>query len=144
MLGFDGRQGRFHMYRSILEAIALTIHRCATEMGKELGVDFHHTIISGGGSNSDLMLEIFADVFGIPAVRTEVNNAAGLGSAICAAVGLGIYESLDEAIENMVQVGKTFEPNPENVALYQQMESVYREISGHTDDIFKKSFEIFG
>jgi sugar (pentulose or hexulose) kinase len=144
ILGFDGRQGRFHIYRSILEAIALTIHRCAMEMGNELGVDFQHTIISGGGSNSDLMMGIFADVFGIPAVRTEVNNAAGLGSAICAAVGLGVYGSFEEAIANMVKVGTTFEPNPANVALYQGMDSVYREIPRYTDDVFKKSYEIFG
>lgn len=144
ILGFDGRQGRFHIYRSILEAIALTIYRCGTEMRKELGVDFQRTIISGGGSNSDLVMQIFADVFGIPAVRTEVNNAAGLGSAICVAVGLGVYESFDQAIEIMVKVGSTFEPDPRNHAMYQEMEAVYREIPRHTDNVFKKSYEIFG
>jgi len=144
ILGFDGRQGRFHIYRSILEAIALTIYRCATQMRQELGVDFRHTIISGGGSNSDLMLQIFADVFGIPAVRTEVNNAAGLGSAMCAAVGLGVYGSFDEAIDKMVTVGSTFEPDPRNRTVYQELDAVYREIPRHTDDVFKKSYEIFG
>lgn len=144
ILGFDGRQGRFHIYRSILEAIALTIHRCSTEMGTELGAGFGHTIVSGGGSNSDLMMQIFADVFGIPAVRSEVNNAAGLGSAICVAVGLGVYESFDEAIDNMVKVSTTFTPDPDNHALYQQMAAVYADIPSHTDDVFRKSFEIFG
>lgn len=144
ILGFDGRQGRFHIYRSILEAIALTIHRCSTEMGTELGAGFGHTIVSGGGSNSDLMMQIFADVFGIPAVRSEVNNAAGLGSAICVAVGLGVYESFDEAIDNMVKVSTTFTPDPDNHALYQQMAAVYADIPGHTDDVFRKSFEVFG
>jgi len=144
ILGFDGRQGRFHIYRSILEAVALTIYRCATDMRKELGADFDHTIISGGGSSSDLMLQIFADVFGIPAVRTEVNNAAGLGSAICAAVGLGVYASFDEAIDKMVKVGATFRPDPQNRAVYRELEAVYREIPQHTDDLFKKSYETFG
>jgi len=142
--GFDGRQGRFHIYRSILEAIALTIYRCATEMRTELGVDFQHAIISGGGSTSDLVMQIFADVFGIPALRTQVNNAAGLGSAICVAVGLGFYESFDQAIEIMVKVGSIFEPDPRNHAMYQEMEAVYREIPRHTDNVFKKSYEIFG
>ena len=144
ILGFDGRHGRFHLYRSILEAIALTIYRCGTQMGTELSTDFTHTIISGGGSNSDLMMQIFADVFGVPAVRTEVNNAAGLGSAICVAVGLGVYETFDEAMDHMVSAGTTFEPDPANHALYLEMEAVYREISRSTDDVYRKSFEIFG
>ena len=144
ILGFDGRQGRFHLYRSILEAIALTIYRCGTQMRTELGTEFTHTIVSGGGSNSDLMMQIFADVFGIPAVRTEVNNAAGLGSAICVAVGRGEYASFDEAIDEMVSVDTTFEPDARNHALYMEMDAVYREIPQHTDDIFRKSYEIFG
>ena len=144
ILGFDGRQGRFHLYRSILEAIALTIYRCGTQMGDELGTRFGRTIVSGGGSNSDLMMQIFADVFGLPAVRTSVNNAAGLGSAICVAVGLGVYGSFEEAMDHMVTVGTTFEPNADNHALYLELEAVYRDIPRHTDDVFKKSFEIFG
>lgn len=144
ILGFDGRQGRFHIYRSILEAIALTIYRCGTDMGDELGVSFRHTIVSGGGSSSDLMMQIFADVFGVPAVRREVNNAAGLGSAICVAVGLGVYGSFDEAMDHMITRSTTFEPDPENHAMYQGLAAVYRDVPGHTDEVYKRSYELFG
>ena len=144
ILGFDGRQGRFHLYRSILEAIALTIYRRGTQMGAELGTGFTRTIVSGGGSNSDLMMQIFADVFGVPAVRTTVNNAAGLGSAICVAVGRGVYGSFDEAMDQMVSTGTTFEPDPGNHALYRELEAVYREIQRHTDGVYRESYEIFG
>ena len=108
------------------------------------GLRLLNTIISGGGSNSDLMMQIFADVFGIPAVRSEVNNAAGLGSAICVAVGLGVYESFDDAMDHMVRVSTTFEPDPGNHALYQEMAAVYDDIPAQTDHVFKKSYEIFG
>ena len=37
IVGFDVRHGRFHIYRAILEGIALTIYRCAMAMGKETG-----------------------------------------------------------------------------------------------------------
>ncbi|MFE2990382.1 FGGY-family carbohydrate kinase [Streptomyces sp. NPDC059262] len=108
ILGFDGRQGRFHMYRSILEALALSVHATGTHMATELGTTYRHTVVSGGGSGSDLMMQIHADVFGVPAHRAEVNNAAGLGSAICAAVGLGAYRTFDEAIDAMVRPGAEF------------------------------------
>lgn len=143
-LGFDGRQGRFHMYRSVLEGIALTIHGCATGMAEELGAPFERLVISGGGSNSDLFMRIFADVFGIPASRTAVNNSAGLGSAICVAVGLGVYDSFEEAGDRMVTVADTFDPDPANHDVYVAQEKVYRTITGYTDEIYRESARIFG
>jgi sugar (pentulose or hexulose) kinase len=89
-------------------------------------------------------MHIFADVFGIPAVRSRINNAAGLGSAICAAVGQGLYGSWEEAIEQMVSWEAPFDPDPENHGLYQRMSAVYDEIPSLTDKIFERSYEIFG
>lgn len=143
MIGFDGRHGRAHMYRSILEAIALTMKNRVDEMCQELGVTLDNIIITGGGSNSDLFMQIFADVFGIPAKRNVVNGAAGVGAAICAAVAVGAYKTFDEAIEKMVKVKDVFEPNKENVELYAKMCPIYNEITSHTDAILKKSYEIF-
>ncbi|MGD0874289.1 MAG: FGGY-family carbohydrate kinase [Acidimicrobiales bacterium] len=144
ILGFDVRHDRFHVYRAILEGIALTIHRCGIAMGKETGVQYNQVVVSGGGSNSDVVMHIFADVFGIPAFRSKMNNAAGLGSAICAAVGEGLYGSWDQAIENMVSWEPAFAPNEANHGLYQRMAAVYDEVPSLTDKIFERSYEIFG
>jgi sugar (pentulose or hexulose) kinase len=86
MIGFHGRHTRAHMYRSMLEAIALTMKNHMDAMCRELDVELDQIIVSGGGARSDLFMQIFADVFGLPAVRNEITDAAGLGSAICAAV----------------------------------------------------------
>ena len=144
MVGFDVRHDRFHIYRAILEGIALTIYRCGTAMGRETGENYDRIVVSGGGSNSDVFMQIFADVFGIQAVRSKINNAAGLGSAICAAVGQGLYGSWDEAIENMVAWEPPFAPGGENHELYQRLSAVYDEIPSLTDKIFEKSYKIFG
>jgi sugar (pentulose or hexulose) kinase len=143
MIGFDGRHSRPHMYRSILEAIALTMKNRVDEMCAELGITLENIIISGGGSNSDLFMQIFADVFGLPASRNVVNGAAGLGSAICAAVAVNAYDSFDTAVEKMVKVRDVFKPNEENVKLYARMNDVYKDITNHTDAILQKSYEIF-
>lgn len=143
MIGFDGRHKRGHMYRSILEGVAMTMRKYVYNMTDELGVDLDQIIITGGGSSSDLFMQIFADVFNKKMVRNEVNGAAGLGSAICAAVAAGVYDSFDEAVENMVRIADEFEPNPENTAIYERMLPVYQEITEHTDPILKKSYEIF-
>lgn len=143
MIGFDGRHTRGHMYRSLLEAIAMTLKKHVDDMCNEVHVTLDKLIITGGGSNSDLFMQIFADVFNLPVVRNEVNGAAGLGSAICAAVATGVYGSFEEAVENMVRVKDEFTPNPVNTELYDKLRVVYQGITVHTDEILKKSYEIF-
>src|SRR5262249_55639783 len=81
LLGFDGSQGRAHIYRSILEGIALTMANNTAAMERGLGRRLSPVLVSGGGSRSDLMMQIVADVFDRPARRTAVNDAAGLGAA---------------------------------------------------------------
>ncbi|MBA3926453.1 FGGY-family carbohydrate kinase [Listeria rustica] len=93
MIGFDASHTRAHIYRSILEAIALTMKNRVDEMCAELGISLGKLILSDGGSNSGLLMPIFADVFGIRTARNEVNGSASLGAAICVAVALNIYSS---------------------------------------------------
>jgi len=144
IIGFDGRHGGAHIYRSVLEGIALTIKNHADAMCEELDLKLDNLIISGGGSNSNLFTQIFADVFGLPASRNVVNGAAGLGSAMCAALATGVYDNYITAIEKMVKIRDVFQPNLTHHALYKRMnEEVYRHITSYTDQILKKSFPIF-
>lgn len=143
MIGFDGRHTRAHMYRSILEAIAMTMKKHVDDMAGEVGAHLEKMIITGGGSNSDVFMQILADVLDMPVVRNEVGGAAGLGSAICAAVAAGVYDSFEAAVAGMVRVRDTFEPIPEHTAIYNRMMPVYHSITGCTDEVLKKSYEIF-
>lgn len=143
MIGFDGRHTRGHIYRSILEAVAMTMKGHVSDMCNEVSTTIEKLIITGGGSNSDLFMQIFADVFNIPVVRNEVNGAAGLGSAICAAVAANVYDSFESAVEHMVRIKDTFTPIAENAEIYSKMIPVYSEITKYTDPILKKSYEIF-
>lgn len=143
MIGFDGRSDRAHIYRSILEAVAMTMQKHVRDMTEELKVSVKKVIITGGGSNSDLFMQIFADVFGIKTVRNEVNGAAGLGAAICAAVVCGVYPNFDEAVRNMVRIESCFTPNEDAHQQYQRIQPIYEDISNHTDGILKKTYEIF-
>jgi len=67
-IGFDERHGYAHMYRAVLEGIAFTMKRNMAAMTAERDMDLRTLVVSGGGSNSDLMMQIFADVFNIPVV----------------------------------------------------------------------------
>jgi xylulokinase len=137
LLGFDGSQGRAHIYRSLLEGIALTMRNHTAAMELELGRQLSPVLVSGGGSSSDLMMRILADVFDRPARRTTVNDAAGLGAAICAAVGHGIYPDWDQATAAMVAVGDEFGPDAPAARAYQKINKVYAALTTFTDPLFR-------
>jgi len=144
ILGFDARHTRGHVYRSILEAIALTMKDNADAMCEELGIDLGEIVVSGGGANSDLFMRIFADVFGIPASRSVGSGGASLGSAICAAVATGTYPDFETAAARMTRSRESFAPYAANTEVYRRMnEAVYKAIHDATDGILERSFSIF-
>lgn len=144
MIGFDGRHTRGHIYRSIMEGIAITMKNRIDDMCNELGIKIDNLTLSGGGANSRLFMQIFADVFGVRTQRNIVNAGAGLGAAICVAVALGEYNSFDEAVKNMVNVKDEYEPDLENHKKYNLMnEKVYKKIQHMTDNLYQESFKIF-
>jgi xylulokinase len=143
LLGFDGSQGRAHIYRSILEGIALTMANHTAAMEQALGRRLSPVLVSGGGSRSDLMMQVVADVFDRPARRTMVNDAAGLGAAICAAVGHGLYPDWDQATAAMVSAGDQFVPDPRAARAYQQINTVYAALTTFTDPLFRSMADGF-
>ena len=144
IIGFNGTHKGPHMFRSVMEGIAMTMKNNAQAMCDELGVELSKIVVSGGGSNGNLFMQIFADVFGVPAHRNKVNGSASMGAAICTALALGVYKDRQEAIENMVRIRDTFTPIPGNVHLYKEInENVYRHLASQNDELLRKSHEIF-
>jgi xylulokinase len=137
LLGFDGSQGRAHIYRSILEGIALTMANNTSAMEQALGRRLSAVLVSGGGSRSDLMMQIVADVFDRPARRTTVHDAAGVGAAICAAVGHGVYPDWGRATAAMVTVGDQFAPELRAARAYREINQVYATLTTFTDPLFR-------
>jgi len=144
IIGFNGTHKGQHMFRSMLEGIAFTMKNYAQAMCDERGIELSNIIVSGGGSNGELFMQIFADVFGVPAHRNVVNGSASMGAAICTTLALGVYKGREEAIEHMVKRRDTFMPIDENVKLYKEInENVYKNITDCTDELLKKSHKIF-
>lgn len=144
MLGFDARHTRGHVYRSILEAIALTMKHNVDAMCGELGITLEEIVVSGGGAASPLFMHVFADVFGLPASRSVGSGGASLGAAICAAAATGIYPDIETAAAKMTQRRESFAPDPANTTVYARMnEDVYQSIRDATDALLERSYPIF-
>jgi sugar (pentulose or hexulose) kinase len=125
MIGFSGQHTRKHVYRAIIEGIAYELRRLGELMVKRSGSAMTELRVGGGGSQSDEIMQITADVFGLPAMRMHTSNLAALGVAIDAAVALGVHKSFPDAVERMVGVKKAFQPVDENAGIYDRL---FREV----------------
>lgn len=143
MIGFDARHTRGHVYRSILEAIALTMKINVDALCAEHPTDLSQLLISGGGSKSPLFMQIFADVFGLQTTRSIGANGASLGAAMCAASAVGLYPDIEAAVAAMASPRQSFVPNPANTALYQRINTVYPTIRAATDLVLERSYPMF-
>jgi sugar (pentulose or hexulose) kinase len=122
----------------VLEGIALTMREHTEAMEDALGRPHGRLLVSGGGSRSDLMSQIVADVFGRQVERARVADAAGLGAAICAAVGHGTHAGFEAAVKAMTRQGEVVEPDPTAQRHYDQMMEVYAALTEFTDPMFQR------
>lgn len=126
LVGLTLRHGRAHVARAILESISYVIRR-NIEVLETLGMQIPEIRSLGGGSRSRIWKQIEADVAGRPVAVTEQEEAATLGAAILAGVGVGLYADAPEAARQMVRVRETFDPDPRLVGRYDEYYAVYQE-----------------
>jgi len=142
ILGFDARHGWAHLYRSVLEGIAMTMHDRIDAMCAELDRPLQRLVAGGGGAHSDVLTQILADVFAVPVARMRAPSGASLGSAICAAVGLGLFPDFAGAAATMVAVRDVAEPDLDRIGLYRRLGEVYRAIPDRTDPVYEQLYPI--
>lgn len=139
IVGFGDVHTRGHLYRAILEGLAYALREGAERCEKRSGTKIESLRVAGGGSRSDVAMQITADVFGLPAARPHVDEASGLGAAIDAAVGLGIHPDFPTAVAEMTRTAEVFKPDPEHHALYSELyNEVYRKLYGRLKPLYEK------
>ena len=139
LLGLTARHTRAHIYKSIIEAIALTMKNHVDAMQAETGINITSLSISGGGARSDIFMQVFADVFALTTRRNKIVDSAGLGAAMCAAIASNEIDSFDKAIQNMVRPDTRFEHNATNTEFYQRLNTrIFKDITLQTDPLFER------
>jgi sugar (pentulose or hexulose) kinase len=145
IIGFSGEHTRAHVYRAIIEGIAYELRRLKEVMEELSGSKVKELRVGGGGSKSNEIMQITADVFNLPASRMHTSDLSALGAAIDAAVTLNIYHDFPEAVGNMVRVKETFTPHAKNVKIYDRLfNEVYKEIYSALSPLYRKIAEITG
>jgi sugar (pentulose or hexulose) kinase len=145
IIGFGDIHTRAHIYRAIFEGICFELRRMSEIVRKKTGIDVKEIRVGGGGSRSDVVVQIAADMFNLPASRMETSEIAALGAAMDAAVGTGMYETFKEAVAAMVHKGRIFQPDPQNHIIYSRLfHEAYQKSFPTLDPIYRRIARITG
>ncbi|RRJ84643.1 FGGY-family carbohydrate kinase [Aestuariirhabdus litorea] len=145
VIGFGDLHTRSHLYRAILEGLVYGLREGKEQIEARSGQKIQRLCVSGGGSQSDAALQITADIFGLPVTRPHTYETSGLGAAIDAAVGVGLFQDFPDAVAAMTRSSRVFTPNPEAHRLYDQLyRRVYRKMYRRLKPLYREIRSITG
>ena len=120
LFGMRGWHKRGHVLRAILEGITFN-HKTHVDALKSK-FPISEARLTGGGAQSVLWSQLFADALGIPVVITDAREAGARGAALCAGVAVGIYPTLPAATDQATRILRRHEPDAKR---HEQLQSSY-------------------
>lgn len=128
-----------HIARATLEAIAMQSRDVLTCMEQDSGIALEELRVDGGASANDLLMQMQADVLGVPVIRPANIETTVLGAAYLAGIGSGVWAGQDD-VRASWSIDRRFEPHiseserADRIALWQdavgRARSVRQEYAG--------------
>ncbi|KDN43979.1 hypothetical protein RSAG8_05711, partial [Rhizoctonia solani AG-8 WAC10335] len=91
LIGLTAYTTPSHIALATLEASAFQTRAILQAMAKDSGVDLQHLKVDGGMTNSDLAMQLQADIGGFEVVRPEMRESTALGSALLAGSAIRLF-----------------------------------------------------
>lgn len=136
MFGFGSAHTRAHMYRSIMEGIAIELRENIRRVEASTGRQIRELRATGGGSRNKLWRQIFADATGKPIVVSGVDEVSAQGAAIMGLVGVGAFPDVASAAAAMTNFIERTEPDADAHERYGKISRIQQEIYPKLNDIF--------
>ena len=125
--GLDFSKTRGHLIRAGMEGVAYSLKH-NLEVAEQAGAGVDCLYATGGAANSFLWTQIKADVTGKTIVVPSSDTATTWGAAMLGGVGVGLFDSYEQAVAGSVRHVRRHEPNAENASVYAEQYETYRKI----------------
>ena len=109
IVGLSRFHTRAHIARATLEAICFQTRDVLDAMAKDSGVRLDVLKVDGGATANNLLMQLQADILGVPVVRPVVAETTALGAAYAAGLAVGFWPDL-EALRRNWQADRQWEP----------------------------------
>jgi len=136
LIGLSSEHGRGHVYRAMMEGIALDEAMGLEGIEAVTGERVEELLTIGGGSKSDLWCRIVANATAKPVKRLATAEATSLGAGMAAAAGAGWFADVAAAAGAMAgKVEDVIEPEPALVDRYADLLGIYKRLYPSTRSI---------
>jgi len=133
LCGLTFAHDRKCMARAYMEGITLGVKDMLVTLLKS-GVEINNVHILGGPTKSATWNQMQADMYGRPVKTLASTDAAPLGAAIMAGVGVGLFKDIPSAVDNVVKIDKIYEPNAETTSIYDEIYDIYDKMQKGLED----------
>jgi L-ribulokinase len=127
------------IFRALVEATAFGSRAIVEQFRKE-GVPINAVIAQGGiARKSPFVMQVTADILGMPIRVVASDQACALGAGMLAAAAAGVYPSVPEAQKRMGSgFDMVYKPDRGKASLYQALYRRYTELSGALEPLLRK------
>jgi glycerol kinase len=109
ILGLTRGSTAAHIARATLEAIAFQTRDVIDAMTADSGIPLTSLRADGGAARNDLLMQIQADLLGVPVIRPRNVETTAVGAAFLAGLGCGLWPDQPSLID-LWAVERVFEP----------------------------------
>ena len=95
IVGLSRFHTKAHLARATLEAICFQTRAVLEAMTHDSGVTLDVLKVDGGATVNDLLMQMQADILGVPVVRPVVSETTALGAAYAAGLAVGVWTDLE-------------------------------------------------
>ena len=139
--GLSAMHTKKDMLRAVMEGVSYSLRDCV-EVFKQMNVSVSDMMACGGGGTSAIWRQMLADLYGCPVKTASSKEGPALGVALLAGVGVGLYSSVPQACEAVINTDKIQNPIPDNTPKYEKCYKLYTEIYPALKESFKKLAQI--
>jgi glycerol kinase len=103
IVGLSRFNTKAHLARATLEAICFQTRAVLDAMVQDSGVKLAVLKVDGGATVNNTLMQLQADILGVPVVRPVVSETTALGAAYAAGLAIGFWKDLDDLRQNWKQ-----------------------------------------
>lgn len=109
IIGLTRGTHRGHLARAALESIAFQVADLIEAVNLDTGLPMTELLVDGGAAKNDLLMQIQADLLGVPVVRPNMVETTAFGAALLAGLGVSVWKSLAH-LPALRAIDRRFEP----------------------------------
>jgi xylulokinase len=129
---------REHLLRAVYEGVAYNLRWLIEIVERSFGFPLPTLRVIGGGARGAPWMQIIADVTGRQVETVaHAQEAGAVGMALVAAVGLGLYPSV-ESLKGIIPVERQFAPQACNAQVYNTLYRAYRRLYTCLRDLYRE------